>query len=96
MCLPLPTFRFRGDRHDEKPSPSRLHSNVEPAIDDENSNVACLLFVLDLGCAVIVVSGGGGGGQAPCVEASVGQPSWVSSPKPSPSASGSSTAAMSY
>src|SRR5215218_10293053 len=41
ICLPLPTLSRRGDMHGVKPSPSRLHSNVEAGSLEVNSKVAC-------------------------------------------------------
>jgi len=86
------TFRLSGEVQAANAVPSRLHSNVEPVSEELNSNVAVFFLVLSLGCFVIVVSGGA---QSSCREGSSAAQSWVSSPKPSLSASGSRTAAMS-
>ena len=78
-----------------KAPPSSEHSKPATARASVpvNSNVAGFFLVLSLGPLVIVVSGGA---QSVVFEASPGAQSWVSSPKPSLSASGSSSAEKLY
>src|SRR4051794_559558 len=86
-CLPFDTFSISGETQGSKPEPSRLHWKLVPG-SDVNSNSACFFLVLSLGRLVIVVSGG-------VVSQEIVSESCVSSPKPSPSQSGSRVAAMS-
>src|SRR6266508_338677 len=89
-CLPFLTFSVAGEAQGANASPSRLHWKVEPGSLEVNANLAFFFLVLSFGFLMIVVSGGT---HPPCVSASLGHPSCVSSPNPSPSASGSTVAA---
>src|SRR3954451_3386489 len=72
--------------------PSTVTRNVDPGTDEVNTSLIFRFVAPDLGDPVIVVWGSG---QAAWASAETGQASWLTSPKPSWSASGSTTAAMS-
>src|SRR6266511_1872270 len=58
VCLPFLTLTSCGEVQGWKGPLSSLHSNVEPASDELNSNVAVFFLVFSLGPFVMVVFGG--------------------------------------
>ena len=89
LCLPSLYFLVNGDVQGLASLPSTAQVKVEPAIDAANLIVALRFVDVFFGALLTVVSGAG---HAAWVDADWGQASWLTSPNPSWSTSGSTTA----
>ena len=91
-CLPYLYVFLNGDVHGLSRFPSTAQVNVAPGVVLVNLILAWRLLDRFFGALVTVVSGAG---QAAWVRPDCGHRSWETSPKVSPSTSGSRTAEMS-